>query len=228
MWRQGGIRDSKNKNYWDLTSGEFQLASTATIGGKTAATIAQDAVDAQTQRTIFNKLTNGGQTQGIYLSNGLLYINATYLKTGIISDNAGRNTWNLTTGSLTTNYMTANNVTASGSFTCGSTYQTKLTSSGALEGYRNNSKVAQIDYTSALRNISTNQTTYGIQIVGNGHIRLVSPSISVLASSNTGATSTTAKSGTFSYVSSIRSTGNGGVAWTTRQMKFINGILVNA
>lgn len=43
------------------------------------------AVDAQTQRDIFNKLTNNGETQGIYLNNGKLYLNATYLNTGYIN-----------------------------------------------------------------------------------------------------------------------------------------------
>ena len=33
-----------------------------------------------TQTYIFNKLTNNGQKQGLYLSNGLLYINATYMR----------------------------------------------------------------------------------------------------------------------------------------------------
>ena len=49
-----------------------------------------------TQTYIFNKLTNNGQTQGIYLSNGLLYVNATYMRTGIITGK--RSYWNLDTG----------------------------------------------------------------------------------------------------------------------------------
>lgn len=49
-----------------------------------------------TQTYIFNKLTNNGQTQGIYLSNGLLYINATYMRTGVITGK--RSYWNLDTG----------------------------------------------------------------------------------------------------------------------------------
>lgn len=43
------------------------------------------AVDAQTQTDIFNRLTNNGETQGIYLNNGKLYLNATYLNTGYIN-----------------------------------------------------------------------------------------------------------------------------------------------
>ena len=49
-----------------------------------------------TQTYIFNKLTNNGQTQGIYLSNGLLYVNATYMRTGTITGK--RSYWNLDTG----------------------------------------------------------------------------------------------------------------------------------
>lgn len=49
-----------------------------------------------TQTYIFNKLTNNGQTQGIYLSNGLLYVNATYMRTGVITGK--RSYWNLDTG----------------------------------------------------------------------------------------------------------------------------------
>nr|WP_278753814.1 phage tail protein [Bifidobacterium catenulatum] len=51
---------------------------------------------ALTQQYIFNKLTNNGQLQGLYMSNNLLYVNATYLRSGIIS--GARSYWNLDTG----------------------------------------------------------------------------------------------------------------------------------
>lgn len=38
-----------------------------------------------TQQEVFNILTNGGTTQGIYLSGGKIYINAAYIGSGIIS-----------------------------------------------------------------------------------------------------------------------------------------------
>ena len=37
------------------------------------------------QTEIFNKLTNGGQTQGIYIQNGKLYINADYILSGTVA-----------------------------------------------------------------------------------------------------------------------------------------------
>lgn len=51
---------------------------------------------ALTQQYIFNKLTNNGQLQGLYMSGGLLYVNATYLRSGIIS--GARSYWNLDSG----------------------------------------------------------------------------------------------------------------------------------
>ena len=89
--RAGLLTDEKGKNRWDLTSGEFSLSASAEVGGKTVQKIADDAassaVAAQTQLDIFNKLTNNGQTQGIYLSGGRLYINGSYIKAGTISGN---------------------------------------------------------------------------------------------------------------------------------------------
>lgn len=46
------------------------------------AAVAQQAVNSQTQEDIFNKLTNGGKMQGIYLKDGEIYINASYIKAG--------------------------------------------------------------------------------------------------------------------------------------------------
>lgn len=47
---------------------------------------AVDSLDQSlTQQDIFNRLTNNGQTQGIYLRNGRLYINASYIGSGTLS-----------------------------------------------------------------------------------------------------------------------------------------------
>lgn len=45
---------------------------------------AKNAVEDQTQTDIFNKLTNNGQSQGIYLLDGELYINASYIVFGTL------------------------------------------------------------------------------------------------------------------------------------------------
>ncbi len=55
------------------------------ISQKQADDAAANAVKAQTQEDIFNKLTNGGKNQGIYLKEGMVYINASYIQSGTIS-----------------------------------------------------------------------------------------------------------------------------------------------
>lgn len=50
------------------------------------------------QLKIFNRLTNNGTEQGIYMQDDKLYINASYLAAGIIADVTNTNSWNLKTG----------------------------------------------------------------------------------------------------------------------------------
>lgn len=50
------------------------------------------------QASVFNALTNNGATQGLYLKDGLLYLNAGYIATGTITDVKNSNYWNLNTG----------------------------------------------------------------------------------------------------------------------------------
>lgn len=225
--RAGLLTDENGKNRWDLSTGEFSLSSTATVGGKTVSQIADDAVDAQTQRDIFNKLTNNGATQGIYLSGGLLYINASYIETGIISDRYGRNTWNLNTGSLTTNYMTAHNIDADGTFECGTSSNLLRLISGAIYGYESNAKKGMIDFSAHSYNIDNPSIKYdGIQMQANGTVRISSPQIATAASSNTSTTATICGTGTV-YLAGF--TYNPGDGWDIYSLKllympFINGL----
>ena len=53
-------------------------AESVSISGKSVADIAQGKVDAQTQTDIFNKLTNNGEIQGIYIQNGTIHSKASY------------------------------------------------------------------------------------------------------------------------------------------------------
>lgn len=64
-----------------------------------SATIVID-VESLTQKDIFDILTSNGELQGVYLLNGQLYINASYLGIGTISDKTGSNYWNLETGEM--------------------------------------------------------------------------------------------------------------------------------
>lgn len=97
--KTGRLQDAANKNYWDMTTGEFRLASTATIGGDTIAEIKEEIIEAATpeeltQQKVFNALTNNGNLKGIYMQNGELYINGTYIKSGYVeSDRIRVNDW---------------------------------------------------------------------------------------------------------------------------------------
>lgn len=56
--KAGVISDEANKNYWDMRTGEFRLAATATIGGKTADTIASDTLNTWVTNTYSPDKTN--------------------------------------------------------------------------------------------------------------------------------------------------------------------------
>lgn len=162
--RAGKLQDMKNKNFWDMDTGEFSLASTVTVGGDTVKKIASDAVNAQTQTSIFNKLTNGGQTQGIYLKDGMLYINASYIAAGTLKDTGENTTFNLSTGELsvkkgsinlgngnfvvdTSGNLTAKNASVSGNFYSGSdsSYHLRVSNGQIVMGYGQDYQTS-IDY----------------------------------------------------------------------------------
>lgn len=71
------------------TSGSYTASdwvnATDYIDSAQAGSIAQGKVDAQTQASIFNKLTNNGATQGIFLDGGKVWINGEYIKANSIT-----------------------------------------------------------------------------------------------------------------------------------------------
>lgn len=105
------IDDSKNVTLEIDSKGNVILApKTFSLQGKTVNEIAnssaKSAVDGQTQADIFNKLTNGGKAQGIYLDEkGNLYVNGEYVQAkGIrVVDSNGKTTFAIdkTTGAVT-------------------------------------------------------------------------------------------------------------------------------
>ena len=333
--KAGILSDVQGKNFWNMETGEFQLASTATVGGKTVQKIAEDAgdaaveaqtqqtifnkltnngqtqgiylsngklyingtyiqtgtitikkgtkttfsanadtgvvnivadsfslsngdtissiaeskasaaVNAQTQQTIFNKLTNNGQTQGIYLSNGKVYINATYIAAGILADANNNTSFNLSTGALTMKKGSINigdgtfKVTSSGALTATSAniegtikagsssgYWVKLSSTGEMQGGYGSSKYGYIDFSASCRDIDDGEVYRGVQIQG-GCLRISTRIITVARSTSTSTTTTDGGSGTLRYVKKIEDNGDGTISWTTTSVEFINGIMVS-
>ena len=119
--KAGMLKDKAGNNYWDMVTGDFQLSPRAIVGTSTVASkndvttgdantlsSANAAADSKisafdaalNQQKVFNKLTNNGQLQGIYMRNGRLYINASYIASGVIADTSGNTLWDLTTGAL--------------------------------------------------------------------------------------------------------------------------------
>lgn len=227
-WVKGRYYWTRSRITWSDGSVTYTtptLARALTSGNQST----DDLDESLTQREVFNRLTNNGQTQGIYLSGGLIYINASYIETGIISDRLGRNTWNLSGGTLTTNYMTAKNISASGTFECGSTSNLLRVASGAVYGFENSKQIGKIDFSAHSYNIDDPSITYdGIQMTANGTVRISTPQISTAVSNNQSATATICETGDHSmtYISEIRDDGDGTISWSwkTRSLNFKNGL----
>lgn len=228
-----GAYSSAVKDYADAATGARHA-----IEQKNASDYADGILSAydeqMDQKAIFDRLTNGGAEQGLYMSNNRVYLNASYVATGTIADAKGRNTWNLKEGVLTTNYMTAKNITASGTFTCGnSSHYTMLNGYGQMEGYRKKgsasspSRVGYIDFSTSVRDIPTNTTLYGLQFQADGAVRISSPSLSVKASSDTSETTTTGLTGekSIKYMSDFKELDDGRLRfyYTTGNIHFIDG-----
>lgn len=78
---------------------------------KTVGDIAQQKVDAQTQMDIFNKLTNGGKREGLYMQDGKLYVNASYIAAGKIASKNGRVYFDLDNNQIVCNRLVSSTAT---------------------------------------------------------------------------------------------------------------------
>lgn len=184
----GGILTSKDgRNFWNLDTGEFALqASAVNVGDSTledyvndtATDIANSATDGimndvtdivndaiqdvqidLTQENVFNALTNGGQTQGIYLSGGKVYINGTYLSTGIISSNNGTLKFNLDQNILETYNSSGQRTSRIDSSSHKFYYNGTLIGSVSADNY---------SYGNNTRWLTLNGENYGVRIMGGG------------------------------------------------------------
>lgn len=191
------------------------------------------------QYKILQRLTQNFTRKGIYLQNNELYMNATYIRTGtldagivkagILTDQQGKNKWNMATGYLYTNNMEAINAKLNGVFECGSTYKIQL-DNGGMHGYQNSTWVGSIDYTANMFNIDNQQSYSGLMIRAKGGMQIRMPKISVRKYNDNGlATHCYTGKKEFTWVESIRDIGNGGISWTwsTHGIEVINGFVVS-
>lgn len=231
-----GAYSSAVKDYADAATGARHA-----IEQKNAADYADGILSSydeqMDQKAIFDRLTNGGTSQGIYMTGDKVYINASYMATGTLADAKGRNSWNLKDGVLTTNYMTAKNITASGSFLGGSRssgYAMELNSTGRLTGYNNGTQYGYIDCSASSYNVNNpSEISHGIQLQGKEIVRLSTPKLSVSGSADTNVTTLaglSTKVGVAYHPTYYDSTDNkvyfNSGHQTAAVLEFCNGILV--
>lgn len=199
-----------------------------------------DYDDTLTQQKIFNRLTNNGVTQGIYLSSGKLYINATYIGTGTMTSITIRN-GTPTNGVYpfsvdASGNMYASSATIKGTFICGPNpsksssggYWTELDSSGTIKGGYGSTQYGYIDYSADSYDVSDPSIRYkGIQIQAGsasqrGILRISTHKISVYAGYDTSQTATYGATGTMRVVYKEDSSN-----YYYYDYDFINGLLVS-
>ena len=95
LWAQGGsgdiMRCIRSRSSGNYTSSDWDKASKYTDDSAVG-----DLDDSLDQQGIFNRLTNNGQSQGIFIRNGDLYINGTYVE----FDGATIGGWNISGNDL--------------------------------------------------------------------------------------------------------------------------------
>ena len=134
VWVSGRYYWTRSRIKW--SNGTYTYTDPVLARGLTSGNQSTDNLDnSLTQREVFNRLTNNGQTQGVYLSNSKLYINASYIATGTISDATGKNYWNLSSGYLRTTSGYIGGLTIENSYVGNSVF--RLTNSGIRFYYSN-------------------------------------------------------------------------------------------
>lgn len=90
------IKDRETGNY---TVSDWQKRNKY-IDQSAANEAASSAVKAQTQKDIFDKLTDNGNVQGLYMQDGNLYFNGTYIAAGRVADKTGKTYFDLENGEI--------------------------------------------------------------------------------------------------------------------------------
>lgn len=85
---------------------ESGIYATQWIAAQSDTTSYIQGVEYLNQDKVFEKLTNNGTVEGIWLENGQLYINATYIATGVLSSTAGDTRIDLDTGKIEAKQLT--------------------------------------------------------------------------------------------------------------------------
>lgn len=159
-------------------------------------------------------------------------LNADLVRAGTITDVAGKNFWDLDAGELVTHGMTANDITANGVFRCGDENNyTLLDTSGKMSGYEDGIRVGFVDFSAGSYYTDEGKTYKGLQLQGNGTLRIATPALCVSSSSDASAPARVAKTGTCTkqVVLSAKQNSNGTISFTSGPLglQFVNGFCVS-
>lgn len=192
---------SQSQNYWNLETGEFKLSSSTSQG------IVNDVL---TQQYVFNKLTNNGATQGISLSGGQLYINASYIASGILASNNNTTEFNLNTGTITLE-------------TAGTTWM-KLDGNELKGGYITDlgGMVQTADVFFGAFYLDSGISKWGLRITGEDFIQLNTSEIVINENTDDGVLYT----GLNGYIKCDAQIPSKDYNWANYNIKVIHGILV--
>lgn len=112
---------------------------------------------------ILKRLTNNGARKGLFMQNGELYINATYLKSGsldanllrvgIIRDTLGHNSWNLMTGAFYSDNIVTENMRATNAEILGTFWAVDSSRSGGSVLAVWNNRLVSLQSASTTNNI---------------------------------------------------------------------------
>lgn len=170
---------------------KLQLGSVVSTWRPSSSQPAADAaVEAQTQEYVFNKLTANGTLQGLYMSNGQLYVNANYIQTGLMSANLIKGGTLVMGGANNTNGIIQVK-DASGNVVCllnNAGIEATGTLKMMLGGFTTNGKVYAELKTFTIPNFILNvgnRTAKGLQIYRSGDTVTQNVSIAALQGSQT-------------------------------------------
>lgn len=162
-WEKGKYIWTRSKITWtdnSVTHTDPVLAK-AINGANQAVSDLDDDLD---QQGVFNRLTNNGQTQGIYLQNGRLYINGTYIGVGRISSHNGQTYFDLDNNRLVINGPSNGQfVVNTPNFKVDSSGNVSVTGSGEFNGTFN----VEIPYANSgdyVIDLASGQITMGLRL----------------------------------------------------------------
>ena len=208
--------------------------------------------NALNQYGIIQRLTDNFRWQGFKTQDGKLYINAEYIRAGVLDGGIvragilaskaawdyyakhgksfGENTyWNMSTGYFQTKNAKMVNARVEGQFSCGTNSGSLVElSNGKVKGFQNKQLVGYIDATAATTDLQTGIVYKGLQVQSDGMLRISVPRLAVANSKYVTELATWAFTGIkrINVVESIRVSGDT-ISWTTAEhgIEVKNGLI---